>query len=511
MRKVSSALIALLAFGGISRAQPLSWELSFVAGGTDDAGNLTGGTEIRELVPWNPGLPSAKLYASNGYWEDTPGPEGYRTAQVLVLNSSHGEWQQDVDFGIFCPPDRPKCALATAALDLLHFTSDKNGTPVSVQVLVASTWNVNETPKTTKVYAKNNYDGIWHETVLSTAPPEEQGVPQVRSFGTHVDRITGQDWAFAGETPVGIFHGLLATNRNAGRNIIEWTTGNENVEFNPSEYTGPPCNGEGPRVTTFAEAGGKLFASICHQIYMRLDGATGDCHPDQVSIAGNCLQRWKLFWTDPEPSSSETGLRGLTTITVQGKDWLLIGGEGYLIHIYRIDPVTGAAQPELDVINFLSNLWNISKVSYTIAPYNRMPLWFDEAGTAKRIIGLESFVNNDTKPQPGRLLNVLDPSIGSRLEGNAWYLLRNAADSYELIPIPQLVETQMVAVRTAARSPFADECNAQGVACAIYFGGFDSNHSTTQTPCYAFPCTFPPLIPIATHNTAWIVKGLFTP
>ena len=118
MTRLFLAFIALLAFGGISQAQPTSWDRSYVAGGM--AGNqFLGGTEIRELIPWNPGKPDAKLYAGNSYWEDTPGPEGKQNAQVLVLTSSHGFWQQDVNFGIFCPPVAPKCALAVGTLEKL--------------------------------------------------------------------------------------------------------------------------------------------------------------------------------------------------------------------------------------------------------------------------------------------------------------------------------------------------------------------------------------------------------
>ncbi|SRR5271157_3647490 len=167
MTKALLALIALLAFGGISQAQkPSSWEVSYVAGGMDGNGHFIGGTEIRELVPWNPGKPDAKLYAANGYWMDVPGPEGFQTAQVLVLNSSHGSWQQDVNFGSFCPSNARKCALATATLDRLFFSSDETGAPVTVQVLVASTWDVRqEKPVPVNVFAKNNSDGLWYSGV----------------------------------------------------------------------------------------------------------------------------------------------------------------------------------------------------------------------------------------------------------------------------------------------------------------------------------------------------------
>jgi hypothetical protein len=472
----------------------------------DGNGNFIGGTEIRALVPWAPRTVNAKLYAGNGYWMDTPGPEGFQTAQVLVLDSSHGTWQQDVNFGSFCPTNAPRCALATSTLDNLHFTSDKNGTPVKVNVLVASTWDARKTrPSPVNVYAKNNGDGFWYETVLSIN--DADGAGQVRAFAAHVDSVTGQDWAFAGEIPNGIYHGLLSDLRGKGRNIIEWTTGENNVEWSASSYTGPKCKSGKARVTSFAEAGGgKLYAAVCFQILVRVDGDQGSCKLDQVLINGKCEPRWKVFWTDDKPVESESGLRGLTNVNFQGKQVLLVGEEGGVMRIIRIDPDTGLASVEVDAKNSLTNGWNMD-VIYGIVAYNNMPSWTTSNGALKRIIGLEAFFSRNTlDPRPKRSFNLL--AEGGKLEGNGWYILRNAADSFQLVRIPNVVDTPMVAVRTAAQSPFADECDANGRVCAMYFGGFDANKSSLATPCSVPPCTFPPLIPVNVHNTAWIAKSI---
>jgi hypothetical protein len=506
MTRLFLALIALLAFGGISQAQPTSWDTSYVPGGMDGNGHFMGGTEIRELIPWNPGKPDAKLYAANSYWEDTPGPEGKQTAQVLFLTSSHGFWQQDVNFGSFCPPATPKCALATSTLDKLSFSSDKNGAPVSVQVLVASTWDIRAAPKPSNVYAKNNTDGLWYETVLGTVDSKDEGAPQVRSFATHVDKVTGQDWAFAGEAPTGIFHGLLSDKRGAGKNIIEWTTGNANVEFRSTSYAGPPCTGRG-RPTSFAETGGKLYATICFQIWVRVDGPTSNCNPDQVLTNGECQPRWKALWTDPTPiNGSESGLRGLTVVKYEGKDVFLVGEEGGMLKIYRVDPDTAVGFAELDMKNTLVNNWNMD-LGYCIAPYNNMRAW-DTTGIVRRVIGLECIVKEGTSvPLPGRSFVMLEQ--GTKAEGTGFFLVRNNPVSYELVRVPaDLESTPLEAVRATVPSPFADECNPQGKDCAIYVGGFDGNKSALATPCSVAPCTFPPLVPINTHNTAWIVKGL---
>jgi hypothetical protein len=516
MSKIPLPLIALLAFCGAAHAQnsePTIWTTSFVPGVLDGNGNFLGGTEIRELVAM-----SGKLYAGNGYWMDQPGPEGRKTAQVFVLNSSHGLWQQDWDFSSSCPQGFPKCALAISTLKNLAFVSDKNGTPVDVHVLVAATWDTVD-PQRSPVYAKNNSDGKWYETILANA-----GGGQVRSFATHVDTITQQDFAFAGEAPNGIYHGLLSDKRGAKNNIIEWTTGgdvtngNANVEYKVSSYTGPPCTGDGERrISSFAEANGKLYAAICFQILERVDGFQESCQLDQVSVAGVCEPRWKVLRTDIlQQPHSETGLRGLTAVPVKGlsgeeHDELLVVEEGTEMRIFRINPITRVARLELNLKNFLSNQFDM-KVTYGIASYNNFAKWIDPAGIRKYIIGVEAFITPEvTVPQTNLSFNILGDN--DKLTGDAYYIVRNAAASYEVIHIPPDRATSMVAVRTAIQSPFSDECPPGAVkGCPIYFGGFDANKSTTQTPCLEAPCTFPPLIRVPTHNTGWIVKGSgFTP
>ena len=261
-----------------------------------------------------------------------------------------------------------------------------------------------------------------------------------------------------------------------------------------------------------ADVGGKLYAAICYQIWVRVDGQ--DCLdpanlPGQIGVLvdGVCQHHWKWFWTDPAPASTlETGLRGLTKVKYEDKDVLSVSGEGGKVRVYRIDPDTGVGETELEVKDSLANTWNLP-IGYVIAAYNNIPVWYGETGSGKRIIGLMSFIGSGaTTPLLDRSFVMLEQ--GSMVEGDGWYILRNAADSYELIHIPNVVPTPMVAVRAAAQSPFPDECNAEGTDCAIYFGGYDANKSNLATPCYAVPCTFPPLVQINTHNSGWIVKGL---
>src|SRR5215471_16725211 len=74
------------------------FEVSYQPGSRDDAGRFMGGTEMRVLAGH-----AGKLYAGNGYWEDTPGPEGRQGSQILVLDAPGARWA-----------DRPRFRRASA-------------------------------------------------------------------------------------------------------------------------------------------------------------------------------------------------------------------------------------------------------------------------------------------------------------------------------------------------------------------------------------------------------------
>ena len=478
-----------------------NYSVSFAPGQEDADGHFLGGTEIRDLVAF-----AGKLYAGNSYWMDQPGPEGKRTAQVLVLDEADGVWRQDVDFGDFCPPSNPKCALATGALAYIYFTRDKDGKAVSVGILGASIWPVGPSPQPIKVYARNNNDQKWYETVIASA---DNG--QARSFGTHLDAVTGESLAFVMGGSIGIYHGWLSPKRGAGQNPIVWVTGEGNAEWNTSSVQNSPCGGAGKRIMGFAEAQGRLFATQCFDILVRTDGPQGECKPDEVAVDEQCQPRWTKFWTAPNTSNSESGLRGITAITYvppggASQQVLLVGYEGGRNGmITRVDPKTAESSIELDVTDTLTQAWQ-SPVGYIITSYSApMPIWYGDDGRGRRIIGLHANINpGPVAPTPGHSFAMLDN--GNRLEGEAWYFLRDKPYSYRLFKLPPIMTMRMQTVRAAVSSPFASDCNENRQNCAIYFGGFDAAKSATSTPCFARPCSVPP---VPTHNTGFIVKGYF--
>ena len=98
--------------------------------------------------------------------------------------------------------------------------------------------------------------------------PGVSHLSQVRSFGSHRDRVTGIDYVFAGHDPRGIFSGVYDP---AVPGRIRWS---ETAEFDISTISVADFPGmEGRlRVTSFAECNDRLYATVGQQIYERTDG-----------------------------------------------------------------------------------------------------------------------------------------------------------------------------------------------------------------------------------------------
>lgn len=450
---------------------PGGWQASWVSGDGD-----IHATEVRQFVAFG-----GSLYAATGAWMDQSSPKG--SASILRLDRSDGKWAREADFG--------GSGTTTGGIASLYFTQSKNGQEADARLLVAATWSG------ANAYTRNETDHKWYKASF--------GSGQIRSFGVHKDAVANEVFAFAGGKP-GVFRGQLADVRPAGKNPIEWTT---TPELNTVALDLPLCSGGG-RVTGFAEAGGRLFAAACWNIYERSDGPIGKCKgPQEVAVGDACKPRWTKFWTDPLAAQGESGLRGLTQIMHSGKQVLLVGSESATTHITRLDPDTGDSVVEFNVNQFLDNYFSVN-AGYSIIPYNSpQPLWYGPDGVGRRIFGFESWLPGKPTPEISRKLVNLDASPQQML-GEGMFFVRNGAGSFQIVHIPRITPQPMTAIRDCAPSPFADECNAKGQDCMLYCAGFDSNKSTTQTPCYSSPCTVPPLPRTPTADTGFIVKGRIT-
>ena len=448
---MNSLLIVIAAAAALSAG----FEVSFQPGSRDGAGRFMGGTEMRVLAAHG-----GKLYAGNGYWEDTPGPEGRQGSQILVLDAPDAGWRVDHDFAERLPDGRHR-DLAVSALDEARFTTDANGKPLPtpVSLLIAANWDLSGTAQ---VFSRDDATDIWTASTLAQDLPISGFLPQVRSFGRHRDRATGVDLVFAGQDPRGVFGGAYDP-AIPGR--IRWSV---TPELDLSSVSAAGISGSNGylRVSSFAECNGRLYVAVGQHVYERLDGT--DAH-------------WRLLYTNPYPGRiSETGLRGLTAVPAPtgSGEVLLAAVEGTAPRIVRVDPHDGSEATELDVADFLRQGWGMP-VSYVIAGYNDMAMVPDPAGGEALLIGIEAFIPVQAPVAAGH--RVVGVGYG-RLEAGGWYLVRRVNGHYDLRQVPASPESSLVAVRAIRGSPFAQRRGW------VYFAGYDANKS-------------------AAHNTAWIIRG----
>jgi hypothetical protein len=445
---VAGAMVAVAAAPGRTD----DFQVSFAAGSSDQAGRFAGGTEMRLLTSHG-----GRLYAGNGYWEDRPGPEGLQAAQILVLDAPGGRWRVDHAFHERLPNGRWR-NLAVGALAEAVFATDGSGRtlPRPVSLLLASTWDLTGAAR---VFTRDDATGAWTAVTLANDRPAPDFLPQIRSFGTHRDRVTGVDQVFAGEMPRGIFAGCYDP---AAPGWIRWAAVPElDASTVSTAFSGLAGR---LRVSSFAEANGRLYAAVGQQVYERIDGPA---------------PRWLLVYTNPRPGHSETGLRGLTAIPAgAGAEALFAAVEGNAARLVRIDPTTGGEASELDLEDFLARRWGM-RVNYTIAAYNDMTAVRVPGRGEALLLGLMAFIPRNVPIAAGH--SVLDVGYG-QVESGAWYLVRWPGGRYDLHRVAGAFGQPLGAVRAIRISPFP------GDGDSIYFAGYDA----AKAPA---------------HNTAWIARA----
>jgi hypothetical protein len=449
----TAGLLAIAVGAHHARCESQDFQLVYAAGARDEAGVFAGGTEMQLLTAHG-----GRLYAGNGYWEDRPGPEGWQGAQILVLDSPGKSWRVDHTFAERMPNGRFR-NLAVGALAEATFATDGSGHTLQrpVSLLLASTWDLTGAAR---VFTRDESTGNWTAVTLAEDRPGPDFLPQIRSFGTHRDRVTGVDLVFAGEMPRGIIAGHYDPDAS-GR--VRWA-GKPEISA-PSVLTTFSGLERRLRVSSFAEANGRRYAAVGQQVFARVDGPS---------------PQWRPIYTNPRPGHSETGLRGLTAVPAgaAGGQSLLAAVEGSAARMVRIDPSTGAEVTELSIPTFLERAWGMH-VGYTIAAYNDIAFVPASRGGEVALIGLMAFIPRGTAVAPGH--SVKDVGYGL-VEGGAWYLMRWPDGHYDLHQVNAPFTQQPVAVRTIARSPFPTESGA------VYFGGYDANKAPA-------------------HDTAWIARA----
>ncbi len=429
----------------------LKFTRDYLPGTRDPGGQWMGGSETMCLLAHG-----GKLFAGLGYWMDQPyakpkGDEPWTGAQVLVKESASGPWRVDVTFG-------PQY-LRTESLASITLTTDAGGarlaTPVTLLVAGPSDW-INPDTRMATAWIRDDTTGRWTRTDIAPEPNHAG----VRSFGSHVDKVTGIHHLFAGISHGQIYRGSYDP---AAPGRVRW-------------HAEAELSGVG-RPMAMTETGGTLYAAC----------GIKDDTPNSGGLfrrIDSPQPRWEVVYRWPyhiaEKGDETVLLRGLTPVPESegGGHTVLLGTRAFRGAIDRIDPTQGhAATVELQIRPFFAKAWGLETYGGPcLSAYNRiLPATHPLTGEKIHLIGV--WVNH---PDP-----TLPPHNG------AYYLVRRAAGTYEWgevydpeHPVPS--GSGLFGTRSIEVSPFAED---EGKV--FYFGGHD---------CASRP----------SHNTAWIYRAAAT-
>jgi hypothetical protein len=424
--------------------------------GTRDAdGQFMGGTEAMWLAAHE-----GKLFGAIGYGQDRPGEDPKPGAQILRKDAPEAPWRVDHCFG-------PDC-MRVEGLISFAFSTDLHGKRLAkpTRLLVASPSELQWRDAMISVFIRNDATGEWQRSEITG------GNLGVRSFGSHVDKVTGVHHILAGLNRGGIHRGSYDPAAPGG---IRW-------EPLP-ERTAEALPGKGrrvydySRVLCFAECNGDLYMAarittdasgkpVDGGLYRRVDG---------LKPSWELVHRWVI---DKEVLQSRF-LRGLTAVPDPrgGERQVLIANFEYPGLIVRFDPTRAevVAEQELDIKQFFNRAWN-TPTAYrrgAIAAYNRfLPVTDPKSGEPLWLCG--AWVERPGSPSP--------PNNGS------CYLIRHRDGRYDwgyiydpAHPVP--AGQKLTGCRDIEPSPFAGE---QGRV--FHFCGYDGGAGPS-------------------HNTAWIYRG----
>jgi hypothetical protein len=162
----------------------------YFPGTRDTAGQFAGGTEAMWLAGHD-----GKLFAAIGYGQDRPGDDPKPGAQILRKDAPGAPWQVDHEF--------PQGCMRVEGLTSLAFATDRHGkpSPKPARLLVASPSELPGRGTMISVFIRNDATNQWQRSEITS------GNLGVRSFGSHVDKVTGVHHIFAGLNLGGIHRG----------------------------------------------------------------------------------------------------------------------------------------------------------------------------------------------------------------------------------------------------------------------------------------------------------------
>jgi hypothetical protein len=306
------AAVALASCPASSGEAAGPFDVSYAAGMTDAAGRRMGGTEIRNLV-----ADGGKLFAANGYWKDTDGLTNSPGPQILILDGPGKPWRIEHEFDERMPRGRRR-HIAISVLERGHVpdrSTRRRSEPACVPVAGIHLGRQRAPHGFHAGQCHRRMVRRFHRAEpagaafpaanplvrVSSRPPDRRGHRVRRRHRRHIHRRLRRERSRTGP--------------------LEHHTGTLTVGLGAGDY---PGLSRGLRISSFAEAGGRLFAAIGQQVWVREDGPT---------------PLWVHLYTNPNPHFSETGMRGLTAVMEPGgREFLLAAVEGMQSRIVRIDP-----------------------------------------------------------------------------------------------------------------------------------------------------------------------------
>jgi len=392
---------------GTSAARPAF--LQPFAEGTDAP---TNNSEILHLTPHR-----GRLYAATGQWMSTT-QDG---AQILVRASADAPWSVFTRFAQVRNTVLESYALPLAdggsAEILVTVGRDGLDEPQRLR------WLRDDEAAFRDVRGASNVD-----------------LGDVRSLGLH--ETPDGPRLFVGSARVGLVS--VAWDPDAGELVADAATPELQLEGQGTEV----------KVTGFERCGGRLFATVENELYVR-DDAAGD-------------PRWRPYFVAPEVSDANSGLRGLTC--VDGAALLVsLEGPGTVVRFDDLDAAEGVPAVELEPRELVAErlrAWGHDvpadgrgSVGYIIAAYNEW-LRLDDG---RLLTGIEwAYQGASACPATRRCLPERDFDAAAclllRAPGATWSLecLGGALDGVQGPPVtaPVTYGEAFVAPRTMRVSPF---------------------------------------------------------
>ncbi len=431
-------VLAVIACGAVDAAQSetaiddsalrLPWTQTYNSGYTDSDGAYAGGSEIMHLVPHG-----GKLYAANGYWEDSRWHERpyaqRQSAQVLRLDKADGRWVVDLEMGR--TNGRGLRYMKGNILKSVTFTRDGAGKPLArpVNLLVAASGAYTREDGVVSMWVRDDAGGTWQHAIVKSGPHAggTRWIP--RDVEVYRDKVTGVERLFLLIGNPGIISGVYDPSRPTK---IRWDA---DVEF-------PAAGTFSTRPLGIVEANGSLLFSVGGVIYRRVDGPKPTY--TEVLNLGNGV------------NTDVGGIRGLTTIANPNGP-----GESVLFlwapngrstgQIKRLDPDGSGgytAHDEANLRDMMSRELGVD-VRYVLGAHSNMvPVVHPVTGETVHLIGFQGSF-------PGRE----DLKWKGRLYAGAMYAVRTAEQTYTLHEVNGRYapgKPLLVSPRTFALSPFGD-------------------------------------------------------